>query len=121
MRTGVRFCRDSASTVGPLVVFQRELPALGGLDRVGGTEHPHVRHRAQRGEMLDRLVGGAVLAKPDRVVGHDVDDRRMRQRRDAHRGARVVGETQEGAAGRREAAMGEMPFIAAAMPISRMP
>ena len=48
--------------------------------------------------MLDRLVRGAVLAEPDRVVRHDVDHALLHQRRHAHCVARVVGEHQERAA-----------------------
>src|SRR3546814_3726140 len=43
--------------------LQRQLPALGGLDRVGRAEHLEVRDRAQGGQVLDRLVGRAVLAE----------------------------------------------------------
>ena len=59
----------------------------------------------KRREMLDRLVRRAVLAEADRIVRHDIDDRNAGQRRDAHRRARIVGEDQEGRAGRDEAAM----------------
>ena len=37
------------------------------------------RHRPQRGELLDRLVRGPVLADADRVVREDVDDRQLHQ------------------------------------------
>jgi hypothetical protein len=55
-------------------ILQRELPAFHGLDRVARPQHVEVRHRAQRGEMLDRLVRRAILAEPDGIVGHHVDD-----------------------------------------------
>jgi hypothetical protein len=48
--------------------------------------------------MLDRLVGRAVLAEADAVMGHHVLHRHAHQRREPHRGARVVGEAHEGAA-----------------------
>ena len=48
----------------------------------------------QRGELLDRLMGGAVLAEPDRVVAEPVDHRELHQRREADRGSRVVREGQ---------------------------
>ena len=70
--------------------------------------------------MLHRLVGRAVLAEADRVVGHHVDDRNAGERRDAHGGAGIVGEDQEGRAGRHEPPW-SVPFMAAAMPCSRMP
>ena len=52
-------------------------------------------HRPQRGELLDRLMGRAVLADADRVVGEDVHDGDLHQRRQPDRRARVVGEDQE--------------------------
>ena len=64
-----------------------------------------LRHGAQRREMLDRLVGRAVLAEADGIVRHHVDDRDAGERRDAHGGAGIVGEDQEGGAGRHAAAM----------------
>src|SRR5256885_10809603 len=50
--------RPPRSTLFPYTTLfrsQGQRPALGGLDRVGGTEHQEVRDRAQRREMLDRL------------------------------------------------------------------
>ena len=60
-----------------------------------GPEHQQPRHRPQRGQLLDGLVGRAVLADPDGVVGEDVHDRDLHQRGQAHRAAGVVGEDQE--------------------------
>ena len=48
--------------------------------------------------MLDRLVGGAVLAEADRVVGPHVGDRQLHERRQPDGGAHVVGEHEERAA-----------------------
>ena len=73
-------------------------PALGRLDRVGGAEDQQVGHRAQGGHVLDRLVGRAVLAQADGVVGHHVDHADAHQRGQTDRRAAVVGEDQEGAA-----------------------
>ena len=50
---------------------------------------------AQRGQLLDRLVGGAVLADADGVVGEDVHDRDLHQRGQAHGPPGVVGEDEE--------------------------
>jgi hypothetical protein len=96
-------------------------PALGRLHRVGRAEDQQVRDRAQRREMLDRLMGRAVLAEADGVVRHDVDDALAHQRGEADRRAAIVGEDQEGAAIGDEPPCRAMPFIAAAMPCSRMP
>src|SRR5439155_16161078 len=49
---------------------QRQFPALGDLDGIAGPEHAHVGHGAQCREVLDRLVGRAVFAEPDRIMGH---------------------------------------------------
>ena len=70
-------------------------PGLDDLVRVGGPEDEQARHRPKRGELLDGLVGRAVLADADRVVGEDVQDRDLHQRGQPDRGARVVGEDQE--------------------------
>ena len=42
--------------------------------------------------MFDRLVGGSVFAHPYAVVGEDVDDRKLHQRREPDRRFHVVGE-----------------------------
>jgi len=55
--------------------------------------------------MLDRLVGRAVLAQSDRVVGKHMDHALTHQRRHAQRVARIIGEGQEGAAIRNESAV----------------
>ena len=46
-------------------------------------------------QVLDRLVGRAVLAEADRVVRPDVGHRQLHQRREPDRAAHVVGEGQE--------------------------
>ena len=58
---------------GP-VVLDGQAPGLGGLVGVGGPDHPQPGDGAQRGDVLDRLVGGTVLADADGVVGEGVDD-----------------------------------------------
>ena len=76
---------------------QRQLPALGHLDGVGGAEEAEVRDGAQGCQMLDGLVGRAVLAEADGIVGHDVDDALAHQGGEADGGPCVVGEDEEGA------------------------
>ena len=80
-------CRVSARIDGVPLAVQRQLPALGRLDGVGRAEHVEVGHGPQRRQMLDRLMRGAVLAEPDRVVRHHVDDALAHQRRQADRRA----------------------------------
>ena len=55
--------------------------------------------------MLDRLVGRAVLAEPDGVMGHDVDDALAHQRRQPDRRPAVIREHQERAGIRDDAAV----------------
>ena len=92
-----RFWRDRARPAGRP---RRRISAhaCGGLVGVGRAHHGQARHRAQGGEVLDRLVGRAVLAEADRVVRPDEGDRQLLDGGEAHRGAHVVGEDEEGAA-----------------------
>ena len=66
-------------------------------------------------------MGRAVLAEADGIVRHHVDDAAAHQRRQADRAAGIVGEHQEGAAVGMKPPCRCMPFMAAAMPCSRMP
>ena len=68
-----------------------------------GPEHDEVGDGAEHREVLDRLVGRAVLADADRIVGADVDHRQPHDGRQPDRRLHVVGEDQEGAAERRGA------------------
>ena len=70
-------------------------PGLGRLRRVRRAQHDEARDRPERREVLDRLVGRAVLAQRDGVVRPDPRDRQARERREAHGAAHVVGELQE--------------------------
>ena len=70
--------------------------AAADLVGVAGADHVEVGDRPQRGELLDRLMGRAVLAEPDRVVAEPVDHRQLHQRREPDRRAGVVGEDQVG-------------------------
>ena len=75
-------------------------PHHGGLGRVAGADDREVRDGAQGGQLLDRLVGRAVLAEGDGVVRPDEDRRDVHQRRESHRRAHVVAEDQERSAER---------------------
>ena len=74
------------------------MPCEKRLVRVGGPDHLDIRHRPDRRQVLDRLVGRAVLADPERVVGPDEDRGDLHDRRHPHRSAHVVTEDEEGGA-----------------------
>ncbi|MNX84449.1 hypothetical protein D3C86_1162460 [compost metagenome] len=80
-----------------LLVLQGDLPALQRLDGVGGAEDHQVGDGAQGRQMLDRLVGRAVFAQTDRVMGQDVNHAHAHQGGQADRRAAVVREDHEGA------------------------
>ena len=80
------------------VLLERLGPAFGGLDRVGRAPDLQIGDHPQRLDMLDRLVRRAILAEPDRIMRHDIDDARILQRRQADRRAAIIGEDQEGPA-----------------------
>ena len=81
----------------PVWRVQSRCPGSHRLVRVGRTDHRQRGNGAKGGEMLDRLVRGAVLADADRVVGPDVDRRQPHQGRHAYCWPHVVAEHQEGA------------------------
>ena len=65
----------------PIGRGQRQLPAFGDFHRVTGAEHLQIGDDPQGGQMFDRLVGRAIFAEADAVVGHDVDDALLHERR----------------------------------------
>jgi hypothetical protein len=85
-------------TEGVVFGVERQLPAFGGFHGVGRAEDHEVGNGAQGGQVLDRLVGRAVLAQADGIVGADVDHPDAHQGGQPDRRAAVVGEDQEGAA-----------------------
>jgi len=72
------------------------LPGHRRLDRVGRAPGVQVRGQAQAGQLFDRLVGRAVLAEADGVVGEHVEHALLHQCGHAHGVARVFHEDQEG-------------------------
>ncbi|KAG1593300.1 hypothetical protein G6F46_014490 [Rhizopus delemar] len=78
-------------------------PGHGGFSRIARTPQGQVGDQAQAGGVLDGLVGRAVFAQADRVVGVDVDGMGRDQRAHAHAVARVIAEHQEGGVERNEA------------------
>ena len=75
--------------------LQDDLPALGDLVGVGRAQGDQPGDRAQREQLLDRLVRWSVLADADRVVREEVDDREFHDRGQPDRRAAVVAEDQE--------------------------
>ena len=59
----------------PVGDAEQGAPGSDGLVRIRGPDDVQARDGAQGSEVLDRLVGGSVLAQADRVVRPDVDDR----------------------------------------------
>mmetsp|Transcript_22929 Transcript_22929/g.40811 ORF Transcript_22929/g.40811 Transcript_22929/m.40811 type:complete len:342 (+) Transcript_22929:619-1644(+) len=88
---------------GAGAVLHGHLVHRGGLVTVAGAHGQDVGHGAEGGEVLDGLVGGAVLAEADGVVGHDKDGAGLRERGHADGGAHVIREDEEGGAVRDEA------------------
>ena len=93
-RQAVRGAR--AVRLGP--ALEDLAPGDGGLVGVGRADDVQARDGAQRGQVLDRLVGRAVLAQADGVVRPHVRHRQVHQRGQPDGVAHVVGEHQEGAA-----------------------
>ena len=79
-------------------LVERAAPGDKGFLLVAGAPDVQVGDEAQRGDLFDGLVGGAVFAEADGVVGEDVGDRQFHQRREADAVSHVVGEDEEGAA-----------------------
>lgn len=71
-----------------------------GLAAVSRAEHEEVRHGAQGVQHLHRLVGGPVLAQPDAVVSHHVQNAHVGQRAHTHGAQSIPDEVQESSAER---------------------
>ncbi len=69
------FCRLRTSDRRAVVAHDVG-PRLDGLVAVGGAQDVQAGDRPQRRELLDGLVGRAVFADADRVVGEDEADLR---------------------------------------------
>ena len=74
------------------------LPGHGRLHGIGRAPGVEVRRATQTGQLLDRLVGRAVFAETNGVVGEHVQHALLHQRGHAHGVARVFHEDQEGRA-----------------------
>ena len=90
---------------GAARLVEDQLPAFGGLDRVARAIDAEMRNGPQRRQMLDRLMGRAVLAEADRIMGHDEDGADLHHGGEADGRAAIVGEAHEGAAIGDQAAM----------------
>ena len=92
------FCRLRHRAAGRSVISRIACQAAAVSLASAGRTTSRPRDVPQRPQVLDRLVGRAVLAEADRVVRPDVGDRLLHQRRQPHGPAHVVAELQERAA-----------------------
>src|SRR5699024_723042 len=81
----------------PLTRFSALAYSVRSKVGVGRAHDRQVRDGPVGGQVLDRLVGGAVLAQADRVVRPHVGGRDLHQRGETDRAAHVVRELEEGA------------------------
>ena len=79
-------------------VQQRGTIGLGHFVRVAGPDDREIGDRPQRGQLLDRLVRGPVLAHADGIVGEDVEHRQAHDGGHADRRPHVIGKDEEGGA-----------------------
>ena len=82
-----------AGAIGPL---NRIFPGNCRLNRIGRAPGIQIRRTAQTGHLLDRLVGRAILAQTDGVMGKHIQHTLTHQRRHTHRITGVLHEDQEG-------------------------
>ena len=117
--TGI-FWRVQDQRVGPSPSRWTRHAAATSLASAGRID-PQPGHRAQRRELLDRLVRRAVLADTDRVVRPYEADLRLHDRREAHGRPHVVAEDEERTDARGRGRSRAIPLADAPMPCSRMP
>ena len=79
-----------------MLIEDRSTPGLFGLIGISRPDHEQIRNSPQGGQMFHWLVGWAVFAQADAIVGHDPDRVQMRKRAYTNRSAHVVGKYQEG-------------------------
>ena len=89
----------------PVFTFHRCGKSSGGFLGVRRTNHIDVGDDAQATDCFNRLVGRAVFADTDGVVGEDVSDRQFSQAGEADCRAQIVGKDQEGRAAGAEQAV----------------
>ena len=106
---------------GP-VALDGDAERLGRLVGVGRADDPQAGHGPHAGQLLDGLVGRAVLAEADRVVGPEVDDLGLAEGGQADRAPHVVAEDRRTC--RRPGGCppwSAIPFMMPPMPCSRTP
>ena len=84
---------------------QGRLPGGGGFHGVAGPPDVHAGGQAEHAELFNGLVGGAVFADHDGIMGQNPDDALAHQRSQAYGVLGVVGEDQKGAGVGNEAAV----------------
>ena len=80
-------------------------PSGGSFLIVAGTEYLHVGDGAEADEVLNGLVGAAVLTNADGVVRQDVDSGDIHEGGESHCVLHIIGEYEEGCAVATEAAV----------------
>ena len=103
-RTARRCWRESASAVGVSVARAAKRQASAVSLKPAGRTTLRFGVARSVGELLDRLVGRAVLAHADRVVGEHEGRRDAHDRGEPERRLHVVAEDEEAGAERAEAA-----------------
>ena len=81
------------------------MPGHGGFHRIAGPPEIQIGRQAQSGHLFHRLVGGAVLAHADGVVGKGPDYPQSHDGRQAHGVFGLIRKGHEGARIRDEAAV----------------
>ncbi len=76
---------------------QCRIPGSLGLGPVTGTEDAEVRNGAEHAELLDGLMGRAVLADTDGIMGQNEDLRQLHEGRESGHGLQIITEDEEGA------------------------
>ena len=83
---------------GAARLTQYVAPRFRCLDGIAGTKDVEVRNGPEGSQVFHRLMGRAVFADPDAVVGEDVHDRLVHEGGEADGRSQVVGKDEERAA-----------------------
>ena len=82
--------------------LHNDTPRLNHFIRIGGPDHNHPRHRAERSEMLNWLMSGTIFTDADRIVRENVKHRELGERGQTDGWTTIVSEHQKCRSGRPE-------------------